>query len=180
MAYTVVWNTKVVSIPISDLTLVSGAEYNLDLALFHKEVRRLEWDFAGGLFSEQIVDYTLPKTISGSTLSAVVEVINGYTFVFPVAADAVNLIGANTNLHELSITPPNGVSIRPNNSGGNTITLVNTGSGVTAQDVTDIAQAVENTLADDFTSVKDVNIVTINSAPIVGSGVEVDKWRGVE
>jgi len=140
MSYSVTWNSKVVNIPLTDLISVGAGEYNLDLEDFHDEIRRLEWEFNEGLFAEQILDYTKPKTISGTTLAGVVEIVNGYTFVFPIGALAVNLVGANTNLGELQITPANGVSIRPQNSAGNTITI--SGSGVTEQDKLDIADRV--------------------------------------
>ncbi len=138
MSYSVNWTTKVIDIPIDDLELVNSAEYNLDMSAFHVEIRRLEWLFTGGLFSDQIIEYTKPKTLAGSTYQPFVEVINGYTFVFPTAADAVNLIGANTNLFLLEITPANGVSIRPNNSAGNTIAYVDTGSTTDPNEVIDM------------------------------------------
>lgn len=118
---------------------MSGAEYDFDLEACHRELRRLEWEFDEGLFADQILDYIKPKTISGTTLAGVVEIVNGYTFVFPIAAEAVNLRGANTNISELSVTPANGVSIRPNNSAGNSITY--TPATVPASD---IAEAVWN------------------------------------
>lgn len=139
MAYTVNWLTKSIDIPVADLVDIGGGEYNLDLGLFHQEIRRLEYEFVGGLFADQILDYTKPKIISGTTFAPFIEIINGYTFVFPVVAAAVNLVAGNTNLGELGVTPANGVSIRPSNSAGNTITTVATGSGVTPQDKIDIA-----------------------------------------
>lgn len=142
--YSVDWASRRVSIPVSDLNPVSvpNGEYELDMENFHEEIRRLEWEFIGGLFSDQIIEYTLPFTIAGTTFAPVIRIINGYTFEFPASINAVNLVGANTNLFELDITPPNGVSIRPNNSAGNTVTTINTGSGVTQQDKLDIAEEV--------------------------------------
>ncbi len=136
MSYAVNWTTKVLHIPIDDLVSVGNGEYNLDMSAFHVEIRRLEWLFEGGLFSDKIIEYTRAKTVAGTTYQPFVEVVNGYTFVFPVAAAAVNLIGANTNLFLLEITPANGVSIRPRNSAGNTITYVDAGGGnLTAEEI---------------------------------------------
>ena len=129
MAYTVDWVTKIVTIPLSDLTLVSGVNYSLDADVVHDELRRLEWTFVDGLWAPAIVEYTLTKVLSGLSYSPVVEMINGYTWDVASSNINISLIGANNNLLDTYI-PGNGISVLANNSAGK-ITVDSGGGGGT-------------------------------------------------
>lgn len=120
MAYSVNWITRVITIPVSDMTLISGTEYDITATDFQSEVRRLEWDF-GSLWADQILHWSDSKTLLGTTYAPFVEVINGYTVAFDVAASRVNLRGGNMNLASSAVLVNNGVLVIPNNSAGNTV-----------------------------------------------------------
>ena len=129
MAYSVNWVTKIVTIPQSDLTLLGGNNYELSLVDTHYELRRLEWDFIGGLWAEQIARFYETVTLSGIPKSPSVEIINGYTFNFTGSNYNVILTDYDNNLIDVYI-PSNGISILGNNSVGRQ--TINTGSGLDA------------------------------------------------
>ena len=161
MAYTVNWTTKVFTVPLSDLTLVSGNNYTLDTSDFWIEVRRLEASAAtgDGLWAEQALEFVNTQTLSGLEYSAIVKLINGYTWDIDSTNINVSLLGKNSNLLDTYI-PGNGISVLANNSAGKIIT----GSGVTEQDKTDIISGV---LAGDMTEdypVDGQSIMTLTQA----------------
>ena len=121
MAYSVNWTTKVFTIPLGDLTLVSGSNYTLDTSDFWIEVRRLEASNAtgDGLYAEQALEFINTQTLSGITYSAIVKLINGYTWDINATNINVSLIGKNSNLLDTYI-PGNGISVLANNSAGKT------------------------------------------------------------
>jgi hypothetical protein len=116
VAYSVDWDTKVISVPSTDLVLVTGSQYRLSLSAFHKEIRRLEWELNEGLSQPQILDHTNPKTIAGVTYAPFDEVINGYTVTFTGGIQRVDLVDSNNNI--VDVLNYNGVSVVPSNSGG--------------------------------------------------------------
>jgi hypothetical protein len=97
---------------------------------FHKEIRRLEWEFDEGLPWPQILDHTIAKTIAGATYAPFDEIINGYTIVFSGTVERVNLKGSNNNLIDVLIY--SGVSVVSNNSAG--LQLVSIGSGLSIEE----------------------------------------------
>jgi hypothetical protein len=176
MAYTVNWTGKVISIPTSDLSLVSGTEYDLNMSDFLIEIRRLESDFTEGLWADQILRHTNSVTLAGVTYAPLDEIINGYTIEFTGAATRVNLKGSNNNIADVLIA--NGVTVVPSNSAG--LQIVSVGSGLDAgQDalLTAIADKVSNMV---FTKANelDVNVQSLNGQELLGTGAEGDKWRG--
>lgn len=139
MAYSVNWITKVITIPTSDLTLVSGTRYSLDMADFLAEVRRLEWEFSEGLWAAPIVDHTNTRyDFAGINYAPFDDLLNDYTVQFTGVATRVDLLGSNNDLIDVLI--PTGVSVVPSNSAG--LQIVQTGSGVTQQDKDDITAGV--------------------------------------
>jgi len=117
MAYSVNWTTKVITIPLTDLTLVSGSNYTLDVEDFWIEARRLEASPGDGLWAEQIVEFVNTQTLSGIVYSAIVKVINGYTWNTNTTNKNISLIGKNSNLLDVFI-PGDGISVLANNSAG--------------------------------------------------------------
>ncbi len=136
MAYSVDWIAKIVSVPTSDLTLVSGTHYQLQMSAFLIEIRRLESAFNEGLWAPQILDHTNPKLdFAGSDYAGFDEMINGYTLQVTGAATRVDLLGSNNNVVDVLIAT--GVSLVPSNSAGLQLVTVETGvSGLTAQEST--------------------------------------------
>ena len=134
MAYTVNWIAKVISIPSSDLELVSGTRYRLNMSGFLSEIRRLEADPAGGLWAEQILDHTNGKqNFAGADYAPFDEIINGYTVQFTGSATRVDLVGSNNNLIDVLVAT--GVSVVPSNSAGLQTVNIAGGSGATAAEV---------------------------------------------
>lgn len=170
MAYSVNWITKVITIPSSDLILVSGTHYRLTMSSFLSEIRRLESDPSEGLWADQILDHTNAKTLAGVTYAPFDEIINGYTIQFSGAATRVDIVGSNNNIVDVLI--PTGVSVVPSNSAG--LQIVATGSGVTEQDKTDIAAAVLS--AATATPIHS-RVKIINNTLLTGSGTPSDPMR---
>lgn len=130
MAYSVDWVAKVITIPTSDLTLISGTRYSLDMQDFLIEIRRLESAFDEGLWAPQIVDHTDSKPdFAGVDYAGFDEVINGYTIQVSGVATRVDLLGSNNNIVDALI--PTGVAIVPSNSAG--LQRVQTGSGLSGE-----------------------------------------------
>lgn len=117
MSYTVNWVTKVISVPLTDLTLVSGSNYTLNAADFWIEVRRLEADPTQGLYAIQALEHVDTQVLSGITYVPIEKLINGYTWFINTTNINCSLIGPNSNLLDTFI-PGNGVSVLANNSAG--------------------------------------------------------------
>ena len=138
MAYSVNWATKVVTVPLTDLTLVSGFNYTLDTGDFWIEMRRLEASAGDGLWAEQVIEYANTQLLSGLTYSAIVKMINGYTWNTDTTNKNISLLGFNSNLLDTFI-PGSGISVLANNSAGKQ--TITSGSGLDAaqdQKLTDI------------------------------------------
>ncbi len=115
MAITINWSTKVITIPQADLTFISGSLYELDVDSFRLTLKNLEDDEAGMPFL-RTHNHNTQVTVGGTTLPRVVEIINGYTITFQDGQYAVRLVGANSNIPD--VTNINQVSIRSGNSAG--------------------------------------------------------------
>jgi len=128
--YSVDWETRIITIPKSDLSDIGDNRYELDLEEFHRNIRILEYEFDEGLSQPEILRYNSPVVLSGTTYVGVVEIINDYKVMFEDGLYFVPFVGANTNLQDNMIL--NGVVPLPNNSAGNTITK--TGSGLSDEE----------------------------------------------
>lgn len=127
MSYTVNWITKIISVPTADLTLVSGTRYSLDMSDFLAEIRRLEWEFSGGLWAPPILIHDNTKVdFAGVDYAPFDDMLNGYTVEFLGAATRVDLLGSNNNIVDVLVD--NGVSVVPSNSAG--LQIVSVGSGL--------------------------------------------------
>lgn len=117
MAYSVDWVAKIVSVPTSDLTLVSGTRYSLTMSDFLAEIRRLEWTASEGLWAPQILDHSNTRfDFAGTDYAPFDDIINGYVIEFTGVATRVDLIGSNNNI--IDVLVDNGVSVVPSNSAG--------------------------------------------------------------
>lgn len=176
MSYSVNWTTKVIDVPLGDLTLVSGSNYTLDTGDFWIEMRRLEASPSDGLWAEQAIEYVNTQVLSGITYSGIVKLINGYTWQVASTNKNVSLIGKNSNLLDFHI-PGNGISILANNAAGKI------SSGFVAEDRTkvdeihtrlDLETANPNTYADDGSSISNATFTLTKSDNGDGS-FDVDK-----
>jgi len=131
------WPSRVITVPQADLTLVSGVLYELDLDVFRLALKALEATDEG-MFFPHTHNHNAAVSVGGAVLAKVVIMVNGYTVTFEDAMYAVRLVGANSNVGD--VINVNQVSVRSNNSAG--LIVVTSGSGVTNQDKTDIANLV--------------------------------------
>jgi hypothetical protein len=143
MAISINWSTKIISVPKSYLTLVSGSVYELDTDQFRLDLKALEDDEVG-IPHLDTHRHNTEVVLGGVTYSRFIEFINGYTITFEDDQYAVNLVGSNNNISD--VTNVNQVSIRSQNSAG--LITVTSGSGVLPSDVTDIANAVSVVIDD--------------------------------
>ena len=142
MAYQVDWEGGVITIPLTDLTLLSVGKYELDLDEFRRKCRALEWSFEGLSYPE-IIEFNTQVDTGDFTLASVILIVNGYTVTFEDGQYAVVFVGANTNLH--NFTNVNQVSIRTNNSGGLVVTETSNSTDV---NVISMDQSVKDSQAD--------------------------------
>ncbi|MEJ1365626.1 MAG: hypothetical protein RPU42_11165 [Candidatus Sedimenticola sp. (ex Thyasira tokunagai)] len=141
MSYSVNWLTKAIEIPLADLTFLSGSNYTIDMADVHSEIRRLEGAFDEGLWAPQVLQHVDTVVLGGDPYSSFEIFINGYTVQFEAGAYNVSITGANTNILDVLI-PVGGVSVALKLSGGK----IQTGSGVTEQDKTDIINGTKDAI----------------------------------
>tara|TARA_R110000751_G_scaffold12717_6_gene43693 strand:- start:1552 stop:3531 length:1980 start_codon:yes stop_codon:yes gene_type:complete len=118
MAISIAWGTRVIYVPKADTQLVQSLPTEvrqLNLNDFRLDLKALEAGVEGMPESDTHVHIS-PITFGGVTLARVVEIINGYTVTFEDGLYAVNLVGANSNVAD--VTNVNQVSIRSSNSAG--------------------------------------------------------------
>lgn len=118
MAVSIEWGTKIISVPRTDMLLVQSVPSEireLDIDAFRRELKGLESSEEGMPFPDTHRHNTI-VTLSGVTYARVIEIINGYTITFEDGQYAVNLVGANSNIAD--VTNVNQVSVRSANSAG--------------------------------------------------------------
>jgi hypothetical protein len=128
------WSTQRITIPQSDLTLVSGVLYELDVDEFRLDLKDIE-DGEEGIAFPDTHRHNTQVTLSGVTYARTFEVINGYTVEFEDTGSpyTVRCIGANHNLADVFVAGTTEVSLIIGNSAG--LITVSSGSGLsTAQD----------------------------------------------
>jgi len=127
MAISIDWAARVISVPQADLTLVQSPNtYELNLNTFRLALKALEAS-EDGMPELDTHRHSTEVVVSGTTLARTIEIINGYTVTFEDGQYAVNLVGANSNVAE--VTNINQVSLRSANSAG--LQVVTFGSGLT-------------------------------------------------
>lgn len=148
MALSVDWLTQNITIPQSDLTLVSGALYELDVNALRLALRDLE-DSEEGQAMPPTHNHNTQVTLSGVIYARIVEIVNGYTVTFEDVGTpyTVRCVGANHNLADVKTV--NQVSLIIGNSAG--MIVVETGvSGLTPSEsallssIADVPTASEN------------------------------------
>ena len=167
MAVSVDWDTKIITVPKADTTLVSVGppevrEYSVDV--FRLELKALEASEVGMPFLDTHRHNTL-VTLGGITLARVVEIINGYTVTFESGSYQINLIDANHNV--LDVTNMNLVALRGANSAG----LVSLG-----------ALAAETAIINELLAADDEGVIAAGSTidALRTDRTEVDDyWNGI-
>lgn len=126
--------TRVISVPQSYLTLVSGTLYKLDSNQFRKDVMA-ELADETHIFMPDAFIHNTEVTIAGVTYARTIEFINGYSITFENTGSAysVRIEGSNNNIFDVDngiLNPTPLVTVISTNSAG----LVNVDGG-TAQAV---------------------------------------------
>jgi hypothetical protein len=189
MAISIDWGTKVITIPQSFLTFVSGTTYTLNLDDLRLALKDLEDDFAGMPYLDTH-RHVAPIALSGVTYSRFVEIINGYTVTFEEGMYQVNLSGANNNI--VDVLNRNSVSVVANNSSGlisseqldfsafqNRITIdTAAGASGTAFPLGSVQTPVNN-LPDALTIAQNVNInqIFFKNDYTIDSGIDVSGYE---
>ena len=108
------WNTKIITVPKADLTLVSGTLYTLDVVKWFQLLRELNGDVEG--IAETVREPLYNNTPPTSSTPRIVDVINGYTCQMEDGLYNVEMINGNTNWREVEIK--NQVGVGTNNTTG--------------------------------------------------------------
>jgi len=121
MAIYIEWGPRIIHVPRVDMTLLQSSpeirELNLDV--FRLALKDLE-DSDDGMAAPTTHNHVTTTTVGGVTLARVIELINNYTVTFEDGQYAVNLVGANSNVGD--VTNVNQVSVRSSNSAGLIVT----------------------------------------------------------
>ena len=112
--------TRVISVPQSDLTLVSGTLYSMNTDNFRKDVMDLlaSEDYA---WMPDAFIHNTAVTVAGTTFARTLEFINSYSITFtPDTGWSVRLEGSNNNIFDIQngILNQNTVQVIPTNSAG--------------------------------------------------------------
>jgi len=177
MTVSIDWDDKIIYVPKVDTTLIQSSPTEireLNINTFRLTLKNLEDDIEGMPFLDTHRHNT-EVTVGGVTLARVVEIINGYTVTFEDGQYAVNLVGANSNIADVSNV--NQVSIRSSNSAG--LQTVVSGSGVTEQDKLDIADQVWNEAVTDHVVAGSTGKIldTIDDNVALIKKIEGNRWR---
>lgn len=141
MAISITWGTKVIYVPVTYLTLLSGTIYELDSDQMRLDLKGLEDDVEGMPFNDTHRHNTT-VAIAGIVYARTVEIINDYSVEFEDGQYTVIIKGSNNNFHDVlnGILVQNQVQVIPTNSAG----LIEVGtSGLTSGEAADLAAAVE-------------------------------------
>lgn len=118
MALSIDWATKIISVPKADLTLIDAGPpeiRELDLNDFRLWLKDIE-DSEEGIIHLDTHRHNTEVTIGSLTLARTIEMINGYTVTFENGNYQVDLVGANSNVSD--VTNLNNVGLRSYNSAG--------------------------------------------------------------
>jgi len=139
---TVDFPNRIIDVPQSDLTLVSGTLYTYGTnSKFRSDLMAI-MDNEEAIVFKQAYEHTAGTTIAGVAYAPFIKIINSYQVRFEDGQYTVVLEESNNDIWDVEngILFQNQVQVIPTNSAG-LITVVQ-GSGVTEQDKTDIANKV--------------------------------------
>ena len=171
---TIDWSTKIITVPVTFMTLVSGTpgtgDMQVDPALYELDVNALRLALKDieddeGMPYVDTHRHNGEVTISGVTYSRTFEVINGYTVLFDTGTYdhyTVRCVGANHNIAD--VRRPNTVSLIIGNSAG--LITVSSGSGLSP---------TEQTKLDEIHKLHGLNA----SAPLVVTSATRDAGAGI-
>ena len=165
------WLTKVIYIPQSYVTFVSGSRYTLDIEKLRNDLKNLE-DTDEGMPYPDTHARNKPVTLSGVVYAQTFEILPPYTISFENTGTPYVVVaeGANHNIGDVT-NFDGGMSLVVGNSGGLIVNTVNIGGGVGT--VAEVADAVWNAVAASFNTAGTTGN-KLNSAGAAGDPWAVD------
>jgi len=163
---TVDWPLRRIFVPQSYLVDLGSSLFELDVNQFRLDLKDLEDDPLEGQVYPDTHQHNTEATLSGTTFTRLVEIINGYTIEFEDTIPRVRLTGANNNILDVAII--NGVSIASTNSAG----LVTIPGAVAAGDLWDFnigGQTAQQRLLQTDQNVESVLDILCNNANVVNN-----------
>ena len=139
---TVDFPNRIIDVPQSDLTFVSGTLYTYATnSKFRADLMAI-MDNEEGMAFPQSYEHTAGKTIAGVTYARFIQIINSYQVRFEDGNYTVVLEESNNDIWDVGggILYQNQVQVIPTNSAG--LIVKEVGSAVTEQDKLDIADKV--------------------------------------
>lgn len=173
------WATKRITVPQSDLTLLSGVLYELNVNDLRLDLKDIE-DSEEGVVFDATHNHNTQVTLSGVTYARTFELINGYTLDFQDTGSpyTVSCVGANHNIADVFVAGTTQVSLIIGNSAG--LIVVSSGSGLSSEQ--DASLTAIKAKTDQLTisaGLVDANVEKMNQAEVIGTGTTGDSWRGV-
>ena len=152
MAFTVDPLTNIITVPKTDLTLVSGTLYEYDTDTFRLELKDFEASPTGIVYLKTH-NHNTEVVIVGITYARTIDVIAPWSIEFEDGQYTVILIGSNNNIWDVAsgILEQNQVQVIPTNSAG--LIVKETLSAITEQDKEDIAALVPEELIADHRTI---------------------------
>lgn len=134
MAISINWSTRVITVPVADLSIVSAGLYELDIEDFRLALKDIE-DSEEGMNFPDTHRRNAPVTLAGVTYAQTFEIINGYTVTFEYlgAPYTVRCVGGNHNIGDVKNVNP--VSLLVGNSAGLITVATGGSSGPSAGDI---------------------------------------------
>lgn len=182
MAISINHSTKVISIPKADTTLVgtnpmTGYEIrSYDEYAFMRELADY-MDSEAGVTLPNAYSHNTQVTISGVVYARTLTILSPYTVTFENGTYQVKLVGG-TNNNLLDVLNPNSVSVIPANSAG--LQQVTSGSGVTAQDKTDIITGVWTRSIESLTAEEMLRVMAaVLAGRVSGAGTGTETFKGL-
>jgi hypothetical protein len=164
-------NDIVISVPQSDLSLISGTLYEHDTEAFRLEL--IDWeDSEEGMHFPRTHTHSTKVTIAGVEYSRFIELQAPYSVEYENGSYSVRLSGSNNNLFDVEngILVQNNVQIIANNAAG--LQTVTSGSGVLPSDVTDIKNAIFDEIMETGFDFRDFQLIMAAAMAGKASGME--------
>lgn len=166
---TVAWDTRIITVPQSYLTFLSGDSYQLDTNAFRISINDIE-DSEQGQVHPQILVHKTSTTLDGIEYVRIVEFVNGYTITFEEIGSPYKVILNGSNNNILTVTNLGTVQVAPSNSAG-LVNLAELQHGVFQDAVhVDITSPYAGTTYPTGTPLKPVNNIADAAAVAAGWG----------
>lgn len=184
MPISVNWGTRTITVPQSYMTFVSGIVYELDVNQLRLDLKSLEDDEAGMVFPTTHLHNT-EVTLSGVTYARVFQIINDYVIDFvddvgPTEFYLIKCTGANHNIADALANVHRHYGLIVGNAAG--LITVTQGSGVTAQDKTDIIDGVWTRALEAGLTAEQITRIMLSalSGKSTGVGTTNEKYKSID